>query len=50
MTGRMPTAALFNWIKDFTAKSYDLIGLTEMYPSYEYRWGKEAVTEKAENL
>jgi hypothetical protein len=39
--------ALFNWINSYPRQLYDLIGVTEMYPSHtEYRWGKEAVAEK----
>jgi hypothetical protein len=47
MTWADADPALFNWIKDYHRQSYDLIGLTEMYPSHtEYLWGKEAVAEK----
>ncbi len=47
MTWADADPALFKWINRYPRTSYDLIGVTEMYPSHtEYRWGKEAVAEK----
>ncbi len=47
MTWADADPALFKWVNNYPKQSYDLIGVTEMYPSHtEYRWGKEAVVEK----
>jgi hypothetical protein len=42
---------LFDWIHQYPARWYDLIGVAEIYPTHtEYRWGKDAAAEKPKTL
>jgi len=50
MTWAAGDRRLFNWVHQYTG-SYDLVGLTEIYPDHtEYRWGKAAVADKPKTL
>jgi hypothetical protein len=47
MTWADANPALYKWIRSYPAPYYDLIGVTEIYPTHtEYRWGKETAAEQ----
>ncbi len=51
MTWASGDPTLFNWIHQYPGLCYDLIGVTEIYPTHaEYHWGREAVAEKPKTL